>query len=259
MTHTNTANTKENIATPNEEHLIKHEEKHSQERRSVRWCDVDEHSYAYHFILNFNDPLAAHLVKNCGQMEMDNYRPVVVKDFSSPIEQKVLLVPEGIHEVSREALASCEYMIGLPSKGGIPPTLMFSDPDRDYVINDDTGESASVNVFKNWDCKFANLRLDARHPTVLETGALVWKSFFSEIMQQVDCSENIDVLDVAAMRFYKGREWAFNAYGKNAYESRPMLMKALDGFHENGLKAIDSAFRPLVAMGEKLDTMLGLK
>lgn len=114
---------------------------------SNRPATPDELYFAYQTLLSFGDTIGANSVKNFEALEMDDHQPLVVTDFSSIGDHKILLVPDGVHAVSRQALDSCSYIIGLPPKSSVQPTLMFADGMNRPIISDDFETTTNLAVY----------------------------------------------------------------------------------------------------------------
>lgn len=227
------------------------------EQPGNRIATADEQHHAMHALLSLGESATAKLLELNGELNNADHLPLVVTDFSNVGEHTILLVPEGVHRVPRAVLAAHCYLIGLP--GRVPPTLLLEGESDQPVLNVDTAHTTRLAVFDSSFCKFAHLRLDAAQASVLELCLTRPYEFFSDRLFRVECSVHVDVLDIAGFVFLNGHSWALRAYGEKTYGVRSKLERALDGFHEGVLKGIDSIFRPLVAVGEKMDAFMGCK
>ena len=222
-----------------------------------RPASSDEQFHAYQTLLSLGEGVVAEFVKNARQFGMEEYLPLVVSDFSEIGEHKVLLVGEGNYEVPKTLLESSCYIIGLPVRR--TPVLQLMEGKKQQIIDADSGKTSWLTVITCGSvCKFAGLKIDAPQPTVLEIFFYSYRQF-SDYLFQVECGPNLDVLNSGSFVFLKGQPWAMQAYGENTYRARNMLEKTLDSLHETALGAIDSVFRPLVSIGEKLDKVFDLK
>jgi hypothetical protein len=107
--------------------------------------------------------------------------------------------------------------------------------------------------------RFANVRLDAVIPTVLEILNMeVAGGFLTGLHQHVEYSEKIEVLDSFSDKLCLGRKWARDAYGPEC-GVRHTGVKMLEGAYMGLLSGVDGIFKPLVAMGERIDRAMGWK
>jgi hypothetical protein len=222
-----------------------------------RIATTEEQNHAYHALLSLGEKSAAEGIKRAAKWNMDTELPLVVTDFCHVGHHTVLLIPEGTHLVTREVLALHCFIIGLP--GRIPPTLQLTNGKEQEILNADTGRTTTLPIYESYYCKFANLRIDAPTPSVLEVCLADKGDFFSDQLFQVECSANVDVLDIPTSLFMNGHSWALQTYGEANYGTRSKGERALDAFHEGGIKVIDGIFKPLVAMGMKIDALMGWK
>jgi hypothetical protein len=176
--------------------------------------------------------------------------PLVVRNFAEvDDETQVILVPAGAYRVSAEFFMNPRCIIGLP---GARPTLML-EGEVEEVSNYDTLEETPLRVCETTSCKFVNLRLGAQEHTVLKIFTL--DGGFASHLMRVEYSENVDVLDIGRETFRIGRDWALAAYG-SIYGTRGVGEKVVDSVFENAIGTADAVFRPLVALGRKLDNLL---
>ena len=225
---------------------------------SNRLATPDEADHAVIMLLSLGETLVVGMIKNAMKLEMDEFQPLVVTDFANIGDAQVLLVPSGMYEVPQRTLTSSpRYIIGIPTNRRNYPTLALTDTGSEEIYNLDTGESTRLHVCDGIHVKFANLRLDAEKPTIIET--CISGPAFSDRYFNVECSSNVDIYNNASLSLREGHAWAKSAYGTSMCYERSVMERGIDTLQEASFNAVDAVFRPLVAIGEKIDKAMGWK
>ena len=223
-----------------------------------RLATPDEIDHAIIMLLSLGETVIADMVKSAAKLEMEAYQPLVVTDFAHVGEAQILLVPPGTHVVPQRTLTSTlRYIIGLSPNRRDYPTLILTETGVEEIYNFDTNESTPLQVCDGIHAKFANLRLDAMQPTIVET--YIPGPAFSDRFFNVDCSRSVDIYNNSSLSLREGHAWAKSAYGNSMCNERHIVEKTIDSLQEASLNAVDAVFRPLVAIGEKIDKALGWK
>lgn len=213
-------------------------------------------------ILNFE--ITMH--KKCITEKDSESRPLVVRDFFSVIDSPVefILVPSGTYDIPSEFFQRNydRCIIGLPWRKADYPTLRlegfpWQKSQSSFAIT--RGPETVPHVIDASVLRFANVRLDAAIPTVLEISAMeIEGGFLTGLHQHVEYGEKIEVLDNFGDKLCLGREWARVAYGPEC-GVRHTGIKMLEGAYMGMLSGVDGIFKPLVDFGERIDRMMGWK
>ena len=198
--------------------------------------------------------------------ENSEHRPLVIHDFFSVIDSpaEFLLVPAGTYDIPVEFFQRNQdrCIIGLPWKKAEYPTLRLEGLPRQKSLSiyaNSHGPETVPHVIDASNLRFANVRLDAVVPTVLEILNMeVAGGFLTGLHQHVEYGEKIEVLDSFGDMLCLGREWARSSYGPE-YSVRHTGIKMLEGAYMGLLSGVDGIFKPLVAMGERIDRAMGWK
>lgn len=193
-------------------------------------------------------------------------RPLVIHDFFSVIDSpaEFLLVPAGTYDIPAEFFQRNQdrCIIGLPWKKADFPTLRLEGLPWQKSLSiyaNSRGAETVPYVIDASSLRFANVRLDSVVPTVLEIQNMeVTGGFLTSLHQHVEYSKRIEVLDSIGDTLCLGREWAHAAYGPEC-GARHAGIKMLEGAYMGLLSGVDGIFKPLVAMGERIDRALGWK
>lgn len=206
---------------------------------------------------SFGESGIAAMAEKASAGEMENFRPVVVTRFSDVNEEMILLIPPGTHALPHHVIQAQRFIIGLPDHQGNYPTVMLTDIEPTEVMNSDTLDETPLAICHCEQCKFACLHIDASQPTIIEV--LIASDTFSDQLLYVNCSDNVEIYNMASQTLRENHSWAVEAYGESMCRSQNAIKKGLDQLHEGGMKAIDAVFKPLVAFGYQLDKLLGMK
>jgi len=221
-----------------------------------RQATQDEVEHAANMLRSFGNDSLAKFVENAIQLDLKECQPLVTTNFSVVDDDiQVLLVPPGTYEIPAGLLEKAgRYIIGQAMNPANYPILLIEGEEQ-VICNTDTADQCVLRVCQS-HVQFSGVVIDAHEPTVLETYFGDDKQF-SDMFFQVEWRGNTDALNIGSLTFYHGRDWALAAYGSH-YRGRNGLEKGLDGVHQTVINAIDSTFRPLVSLGQKIDRLLRL-
>ncbi len=177
---------------------------------------------------------------------------IVANDPASVGDEKVVLLPPGVHPVGSAFLDVERHIIGMADQKAAYPVLLLQGEASD-VVNTDSGEVLPMHICQSI-ARIAHCIIEAPVPTVIETYFGDEKQF-SDVFFQVGWGPFADALNTGAFTFCNGWHWAITAYGSH-YRGRNVLEKGLDGFHQGMMAAIDGGFKPLMRLGQRLDEML---
>lgn len=241
-----------------------------------RPATLEEMERAHHALMSFSG-LGSGLKSSILNLEMtmlkkgiadedSESRPLVVRDFFSVIDSRAefLLVPAGTYDIPFEFFQrnNDRCIIGLPWKKADYPTLRlegFPWQRSQSIYANTRGPETVPHVINASNLRFANVRLDAAVPTVLEISAMeIEGGFLTGLHQHVEYGEKIEVLDNFSDQLCLGREWARTAYGPEC-GVRHTGIRMLEGAYMGLLSGVDGIFKPLVNLGERIDRVMKWK